>query len=259
MKNASPAESDSATETPGGLLFAWSSRKAVVAHLGLFLAISAGIHFFGFYLFQVVYPVTARVEPVPSRVRLLDPAQPAVSALMRQIDDRVVFLRPASTGTDARIGLADHSVQFQPSFAEGRLGILRVPLSESIADDANDLDVVLPPVERIEIPETTLSSWRIGGALVSRQVRRPDFLEGALAPFADLITPGGPAVRLNLATDRQGNVVSVQIADPANRSDPRFEKLETTVLSHLRFEPEAGPAPAGADQTLQRGWLDVGR
>ncbi len=251
----------SAEEEPehDGLLFAWGSRKAVVAHLGLFVAISVGIHFFGFYLFQVVYPVTARVEPVPSRVHLLDPSNPAVSALMRQIDDRLVFLRPASAGAEVRVDLADHSVEFRPSFAEGGLNFLPVPLAEFPGDEGDGFGVVLPPVERLPMPETTLRSWRIGGALAGREIRRPEALDEVLSPFAKALEADEPAVRLNLAVDRQGNVRSVRLSEPGNREEPRFEKLETSVLAHLRFEPEVGATPgAGDEESLQRGWLEIG-
>lgn len=241
-----------------GLLFAWSSSKTVVAHFGIFVAVSAGIHFFGFYLFQVVYPVTARVEPVPSRVHLLDPSQPAVSALMRQIDDRLVFLRPASSGTDIRVDLADHSVQFRPSFSGGKLEFLRVPLAEPVTDGNDGLGIILPPVERMPMPEMTLKRWRVGGGLVDRPVRRPESLEQALSPFFNAMKTGESSIRLNLAVDRQGNVRLVQLPDPELEEDPRFQTLETAVLSHLRFEALSGTPPTGTEETLQRGWLEIG-
>ena len=263
MKPSPPAtpdaDSDSSSPEEGGLLFAWTSHKAVVAHLGLFLAVSAGIHFFGFYLFQVVYPVTARVEPVPSRVRLLDSTQPAVISLLRQIDDRLVFLRPASAGSEARVDLADRSVQFRPSFGEGQLEFLRMPLAENPGDDGDGLGPVLPPVERLSMPETTLRQWRIGGELTRREVRRPEALAAALAPFADALSTDEAAIRVNLTVDRQGNVRGATIPDPEVGEDPRFEKLETTVFTHLRFEPETGlpTAATPGEEPLQRGWLEV--
>jgi hypothetical protein len=110
---------DKPTHEPGALVFSHDGRGSVVAkYFGLFVAVSFAVHWFGFYLFQVVYPVTGRVEPVPRRVTVLDPTQPAVAALMRQVDDRVVFLRPASSGSDVRVNLGDHSVRFRPSFAD---------------------------------------------------------------------------------------------------------------------------------------------
>ncbi len=250
-------------EPPGhdGLTFAWSSRRQVVAHLGLFLAISAGVHFFGFYLFQVVYPVTARVEPVPSRVRLLDPALPEVSALMRQIDDRLVFLRPASAGSEARVRLADHAVPFRPSFADGDLGLRRVPLAAEGEGFGEDWAVILPPVGALEMAPATLRNWRIGGGLSNREPRRPENLTEVFEPFAKAAADRGAAVRLTLTADRLGNVRSVQFADEEDKANPALEKLALTVLSHLRFEPlaESAPETTPGGETLQRGWLDIGR
>lgn len=107
------------THEPGALVFNHDGRGSLlVRYFGLFVAASFAAHWFGFYLFQVVNPVTGRIEPVPRRVTILDPSQPAVAALMRQVDDRTVFLRPASSGSDVRVHLSDHSVRFRPSFAD---------------------------------------------------------------------------------------------------------------------------------------------
>lgn len=116
-----PEASPQAGES-GALVFDWTGKGGIAVHLGLFLGVSFVVHVFGFYFFQVVYPVTGRVEPVPSRVQLLDPAQPSVAGLMRQIDDRLVFLRPASSGSGVRVDLNDYTVQFRPSFSERPVG-----------------------------------------------------------------------------------------------------------------------------------------
>lgn len=113
---------DGPTDQEGGLLFLWPGRGTAAAKLGLYLTVAVGIHIFGLYLFQVVYPVTGRLEPVPSRVQLLDPTLPSVAALMRQIDDRLVYLRPASSGSDVRVDLNEYSAQFQPSFSDRGVG-----------------------------------------------------------------------------------------------------------------------------------------
>ncbi|MCB1076857.1 MAG: hypothetical protein KDM64_03420 [Verrucomicrobiae bacterium] len=130
------AGSDPLKAARDGLLFDWLGKKSVAAHLGWFLGISFAVHLFGFYLFQVSYPVTGRIEPVPSRVQLLDPSQPSVAGLMRQIDDRQVFLRPASSGSDVRINLNDYATQFRPSFADRPVGFRTGTGSEAPASEA---------------------------------------------------------------------------------------------------------------------------
>ena len=59
----------------------------------IFGAASLVIHLMGFYLFQVVYPASGRLEPEPYRVTLLDESQASVSALLRNVEDRLVYLR----------------------------------------------------------------------------------------------------------------------------------------------------------------------
>jgi len=152
MKDPSRSEPDPGTagdrdkvEWPKGrLLFQWSDHRVPVLPLGIFLVIALGAHLFGFYLFQVVYPVSGRVEPVPGRVRLLDPAQPAVSALMRQIDDRLVFLRPASSGADVRVDLRDYAVPFRPSFSGRELKFRRMPMPGDAAPGKEAPDSASP-------------------------------------------------------------------------------------------------------------------
>ncbi|MCB1064583.1 MAG: hypothetical protein KDN20_16900 [Verrucomicrobiae bacterium] len=238
-----------------GLMFDWSNSKGVVVHIGTFLAASLGVHLFGFYLFQVVYPVTARVEPIPSRVRVLDPSQPSVSALMRQIDDRLVFLRPASSGSEARVGLTDYTVQFQPSFAGHELTFRRLPVTGIATQEAEGMGIVLPPVTKVDLPTSTLRNWRLGGGLSDRPVRKQEALDKAFAEFET----SGKVVRLSLAVDRRGQLRAV-LPVKTEETIPEIDlgDLENAVWTNLRFEPEIGPAP-GNDEDWQRGWLEIGR
>ncbi|NNE91437.1 MAG: hypothetical protein HKN23_07300 [Verrucomicrobiales bacterium] len=105
-----------AAEKAEGLIFHWWHRQRLVLHIAVFLVMSVVLHVAGFYLFQVVYPPGGKVEPVPDRVTLLNPEDPAVHAVMGKIQDRVVFLRPASENAGVRANLDDYSIQFVPSF-----------------------------------------------------------------------------------------------------------------------------------------------
>ncbi len=84
----------------------------------VFFIVSVVLHVSGFYLFQVVYPSAVKVEPIPDRLMILDVNDPSVLALMGKVHDRVVFLRPASEGSEVRAKLDDFSIQFKPSFSD---------------------------------------------------------------------------------------------------------------------------------------------
>ncbi|MGY8643935.1 MAG: hypothetical protein ACKVJU_22925 [Verrucomicrobiales bacterium] len=112
MKNQLPDEEN------GGLIFAWRHRRKAVLHMSVFFIVSLVIHFGGFYLFQVVYPSAGKVEPVPDKLTILDPENPAVRMLMSKVQDRVVFLRPASEGANVRTSLDYYSIQFVPLFSD---------------------------------------------------------------------------------------------------------------------------------------------
>lgn len=252
--SSSSSQSDDAyTEARGGLTFAWSGGKALVAHLGVFVAIALAIHLFGFYLFQVVYPVSSRVEPVPNRVRVLDPSQPAVAALMRQIEDRLILLNPASSDSEARVSLEDFSVAFRPSFIDRELGFRPIPLSGMI-DREGGPELVLPPLAQLDIAESPLRMWRIGGGLSDRPVRRPEALDEAIANFG---FKGETRVRLSLSVDRRGDLRSVR--PTADEAYPRIDELVITVRTHLRFERAAGPPGEEESSEWQQGWLEIGR
>lgn len=237
----------------GGLLFAWSGGRSLVAHLGVFLGLAFIIHLAGFYLFQVVYPVTARVEPVPSRVRVLDPTEPAVAALMRQIDDRLIFLRPSSAGSEARVSLEDFSIAFRPSFMDRGIAYRPIPLAESV-DGADGFGTVLPPLNRVKLAESSLRIWRVGGPLADRAIRRPESLDEAISAFD---FKGDNRVRLALAVDRGGDLRTVKPA--TDEEYPRIDELVIAVRTHLRFEREGGTAGQDTEADWQRGWLELGR
>lgn len=233
-------------------MFAWSGGKSLVANFSVFLGVAVLIHLFGFYLFQVVYPVTARVEPVPSRVRILDPTEPAVAALMRQVDDRLIFLRSSAADSEARVSLADFSVEFQPSFVGRDLAYRPIPLAEATREAGQGMEAVLPPLNRTEVMTSSLLRiWRVGGGLAAREVRRPEALDEAIAQFG---FRNEDRVRLSLSVDRRGDLRTVRPAE--EEAYPRIDELVVLIRTHLRFERETGPP---GEEGLEQGWLELGR
>lgn len=107
----------SSAEDKDRLVFSWRRKPPGGFWLWGFLVVSLLLHATGFYLFQVVYPSSGRLEPFPARVLILDDKNVANAILLQELNDRLVFLQPASTGSESRKGIGDFSVSFRPSFA----------------------------------------------------------------------------------------------------------------------------------------------
>lgn len=138
------------------LIFSWSKRPPGGFWLWGFIVLSLLLHATGFYLFQVVYPSSGRLEPFPARVLILDGKNTANATLLRELNDRLVFLQPASTGSESRKSIDDFSVSFRPSFANRTPPFRKPGVKE---EGPNSLaDVLLPeklsvlPPFRVENP-----------------------------------------------------------------------------------------------------------
>lgn len=135
-----------------GLLFRWREAPGRGRGFALlfFVALALLVHVVGIYLFKVTAPVGARLEAQTAQVTMLDPADANTAALLREVDDRLVFLRPASQGTASRLSIEDYSVTFEPSFLQRRVPFrppsekmqTEQPFPELLPKDG----LVLPPV-----------------------------------------------------------------------------------------------------------------
>jgi len=79
-----------------------------------FTLLSACVHAFGFYIFQIIYPPAARVSPPPVQVGLLVPGTPEADAILRWIDSEDPALA-AEPGHAPIPGLM--SLPYIPSYA----------------------------------------------------------------------------------------------------------------------------------------------
>jgi hypothetical protein len=61
---------------PGDLLFHWERPRRRKLAIAGFLVLSAALHAFGFYIFQVVYPPPIALLPPPAQVTLIAPTSP---------------------------------------------------------------------------------------------------------------------------------------------------------------------------------------
>ncbi|MEM8953271.1 MAG: hypothetical protein AAGD22_03880 [Verrucomicrobiota bacterium] len=125
----------------GGLTFDWTRQRGTHRRLGVFVLLSASVHAFGFYLFQVVYPQPERFSPVPARVTRLVSDEPAVRGVLRGVEDRVVYFDTGLRETAPAGGLGDLTLPYVPSYA-GYLPKLRKP-----PVDLEDAEVGMVPLE----------------------------------------------------------------------------------------------------------------
>jgi hypothetical protein len=146
---------NAATDEYDGFLFRWRDTpdQGRGFALALFVGVALLVHAVGFYFFQVNAPVSSRVEARTARVTMLDSSDAATAALLREVDDRLVFLRPASLGTGSRLRIEDYAVTFQPSFLEGEVafrGPSERPMESSLlAEMVPRNGLVLPPVAKL--------------------------------------------------------------------------------------------------------------
>jgi outer membrane biosynthesis protein TonB len=68
------------------LLFNWGPPRARSLAIIGFIAASAILHAFGFYVFQIVYPANVALLPPPARVALIAPTSEENRTLLRWID-----------------------------------------------------------------------------------------------------------------------------------------------------------------------------
>lgn len=134
-------------EEDSPLIFSWLRKDRRALKLSVFIAGSAIVHAGAFYLFQVVYATTDRVDAAPSGITILDTDQPEVRRMIREIEDRLVFQRAPSETSGTRVSLSDYGVTFEPSF-QNREPSFRTPPSPESIGRITPL-VILPP-EKVE-------------------------------------------------------------------------------------------------------------
>ncbi len=246
------------TQEREGLIFQWPKGKKVPGgKLGGFVFLSFAGHAFAFYLFQVGYPPVERVEPLPDRVFVFNPAEPATQSLNREINDRLAFLRAPGESTDTRIEMRDFSslFLFRPSFLDREVAFRSPPLPpvEAPEDAVPSLSEPLaffPPVSKAgtlpveeEMPTLQTIYWEIGGDLMRRKIQGVETLEKHL----DGLVPETP-LRLRVAVEASGAVR--QVEPVTETSLPDIESILEAVTEYLRFEPVRA-------EGLTWGWFEI--
>ncbi len=155
-------------EEMDGFVFSWSQRYSGSFWLWGFVVLSLILHATGFYLFQVVYPSSGRVEPFPARVLILDEKNPGNAILLQELNDRLIFLQPASNGSESRNVMDGFAIMFRPSFADRTPPFKKPALGEAVVDSSASLTLpaelsIFPPFStedflELESPEAKDSS-----------------------------------------------------------------------------------------------------
>jgi len=217
------------------LIFSWSKDRLNWLYLTAFTIFSITIHGAGFYLFQVVYPTSTRVDPKMQKVSILHESNPEVRSLFQRLKDRTIYLTTPSEQSDVGVRLQDHEVRFLPSFQSANIEPVPPEFPWSLS-----LNEMLP----LELPEVGSESEPLVSfdeALGRREVAPWSILEDYLRRVESV-----PAFRARVEVSPDGGVRVTEIdaeLEEANRED-LIEVIEST----LRFLPGG---------KLTEGWMDV--
>lgn len=239
------------------LVFSWVRRHPGVFWLWGFLVLSLLLHATGFYLFQVVYPSSGRLEPFPAQVLILDKKNAANSVLLQELDDRLVFLQPASTASDSRKSIEDFTVSFQPSFA-ARTPPFREPVVPDASPEPSNTpslppkpsapqpsgigtkaQVPPPPAASASPPPERVTAyprrWSIAGDLSKRAMSatQAQSLDDALTSIGE-----GPEMLFDIVISASGEVMETAVKSGVGH--PAADKFVSAVKKQLKFDPIAG-------------------
>ncbi len=215
------------------------------------------LHATGFYLFQVVYPSPGRLEPFPARVLILDGKNASNAALLQELNDRLVFLQPASSGSESRKTIDDFAVSFRPSFA-GRVPPFRNPVDEKKKSELS-AEMTLPgklsifPSFRLEKhpqPDVKIAgrrAWSIQGELAKRAMS--DFQAERLDKLLPSIGEGSEIV-LSIVVGASGEVEEISVK--AGNDHPAAKAFVEAVKKQLKFDPVPGVGSISGELTVHR-------
>jgi len=230
------------SEPNDGLVFRWRAKRGHAFALTFFTGVAVLVHATGFYLFQVVPPLSGRIEAQPAKVTILNSDDPTTAAMLREIDDRLVFLRPASLGTSSRLKIEEFAVTFSPSFMRHRVPFRQPGASEQVQPLLAELQprdgLVLPPVKATDFtvirnaaPER-LTRWRLAGDLAERPLNQNVAEKlGTSLPILE----SGPGVIYQIWVDASGKVVNIMTL--SGMDQPLQADVAALIRAQLRFEP----------------------
>ena len=241
----SNVDADSEWGPSDGLVFRWRAKRGYAFALTFFVVVAGLLHAIGFYLFQVVPPLSGRIEAQPAKVTILDAEDPKTSAMLREIDDRLVFLRPASLSSSSRLRIENFAVTFSPSFMRHRVPFRQPGVKEQVTPLLGELlprdGLVLPPVEAAEpsienpVKLDVVRRWSLTGDVADRALSDGvlEQLENALPQLET-----GPGVSYQIWADASGKVVNALILQ--GMEQPLQDDVLALIRAQLRFQASPG-------------------
>jgi len=168
--------------TANELVFGWDKPGRGKWTLGGFILASLGLHAFGFYLFQIVYPPAVSLLPPPGRVSLIAPNSDEGRQLLRWIEAEDPALASTTLPPPDAKALVMPTIQHAPSYL-GRQPALK--------------DLPAPP-PALRIPSAHPPAPVEKPTAVTQLVTRPVATAIRLSPELDsLIAPQTPELKFN--------------------------------------------------------------
>jgi hypothetical protein len=225
------------------LLFSAQETRVIPWTLLGFILLSACIHAFGFYIFQIVYPPVARAGPPPVQVGLIAPGTPEADAILRWIDSEDPALA-AEPGHAAIPGLM--SLPYIPSYASVHARPAMAPSTDQplrYPDGLSGLDLVKiaasQPAAPPRPPPPAATTLSLSGPLENAVLEKePSFDSLHEADLGEL----QPA-RFLLGVSDQGEVRYVFLQDPSG--DKTLDAAASRLLGQVRFRPCSTPLTWG--------------
>lgn len=230
------------------LVFGWEKPGRGKWTLGGFLLASLGLHAFGFYLFQIVYPPAVALLPPPGRVSLIAPNSDEGRQLLRWIEAEDPALASTTQAPPDAKALVLPTIQHAPSY----LG--RQPLLRELPPEPPALHIPSArppaPVERPSNPATTAVTP------VSTVVRFSPELDSLLSPqtpelkFAASGRDAPESARFLMAVNERGETRHCFLEKSSG--DPALDEQARKYLAATRF-PAIRNSPSATVASLTWG------
>lgn len=219
----------------GGLLFDWQPDRRGKLVIASFIVLSAVLHAFGFYLFQISHPPAVGLLPPPARVALIRPEADEGRALLNWIEaEDPALVSTTQPPPDSKL-LAPPKLRHIPSYAGEPAALPMVP------DPAPDLrvpSIAAPAPVRTATLVRPRPSARVATQLIISAELQPR--QTATLPKIDFRASGSEAPENSEFLIAVTPAGVVQYCLPRRTSgDPALDRQAAAYLARCRFAPVA--------------------
>ncbi|MGA3172021.1 MAG: hypothetical protein ABSE62_13520 [Chthoniobacteraceae bacterium] len=198
-----------------------------------FIALSACVHAFGFYVFQTIYPAAAHIGPPPVQVSLLMPGTPEADAILRWVNSE----DPALAAEPAKAPIPDlMSLPYIPSYRTVHARPAMAPTNEPALPypaGVSGLDLVqmaaAHPTTAPPPPAPTATALIFSGPLKDAALDLLPSLAGLREADVGELRPA----RYLLGVSGEGEVRYVFLQDTSG--DKTLDESASRVLEQTRF------------------------